>query len=80
MHEYGHYIQSQQTGPLYVVPAAASFLGTKWLYYGEAEYVQKGWVPRVSFMWPEVWANRMAKTILACMKRLIGKVFNGNIQ
>ena len=61
MHEYGHYIQSQQTGPLYVVPAAASFLGTKWLYYGEAEYVQKGWVPRVSFMWPEVWANRMAK-------------------
>ena len=61
MHEYGHYVQSQQTGPLYVVPAIASFLGTKWLYYGEAVYLPKGWVSRVNFMWPEVWANRMAK-------------------
>lgn len=61
MHEYGHYIQSQQAGPLYVVPAIASFLGTKWFYYGEALYLQKDWVSRVSFSWPEVWANRMAK-------------------
>lgn len=61
MHEYGHYIQSQQTGSLYVVPAIASFLGTKWFYYGEAVHLPKGWVSRVSFMWPEVWANRMAK-------------------
>lgn len=61
MHEYGHYIQSQQTGPWYIIPATASFLGTKWFYFGEAEYVQKGWVARVNFMWPEVWANRMAK-------------------
>lgn len=55
--KYGHYIQSQQAGPLYVVPAIASFLGTKWFYYGEALYLQKDWVSRVSFSWPEVWAN-----------------------
>ena len=26
-----------------------------------AEYSQRDWVPRVSFSWPEVWANRLAK-------------------
>ena len=61
MHEYGNYIQSQQTGYLYALTAACSFLATKWIYAGEAELSQKDWVPRVIFFWSEVWANRLAK-------------------
>ena len=49
MHEYGHYIQSQQTGYLYALTAACSFLATKWIYAGKAEFSQKDWVPRVIF-------------------------------
>lgn len=54
MHEYGHYIQSQQTSYLYALTAAYSFLATKWIYAGEAEFSQKDWVPRVNFFWSEV--------------------------
>lgn len=54
MHEYGHYIQSQQTGYLYALTAACSFLATKWIYAGEAVFSQKDWVPRVNFFWSEV--------------------------
>ena len=34
---------------MYALTAACSFLATKWIYAGKAEFSQKDWVPRVIF-------------------------------
>lgn len=60
MHEYGHYIQSQMMGPLYVIPAISSGLHTLINKGRTMTYNYWSGIPVSSDHWTETWANRLA--------------------
>lgn len=61
MHEYGHYIQSQILGPLYLPSVGLYSLFQTGINSGlTVKYKNQSGIPRSRFAWTETWANRMS--------------------
>ena len=62
MHEYGHYIQSQITGPL-CLPIVDSYSFIQSIIKNGTYQIYKGKrVHRSNFGWTEIWANRLSSS------------------
>ena len=61
MHEYGHYLQSQELGPLYLFTVGLYSLFQTGINSGlTVKYKNHSGIPRSRFAWTETWANRMS--------------------
>lgn len=61
MHEYGHYLQSQKLGPVYLFTVGLYSLAQTGINRGlTVKYMNHSGIPRSRFAWTETWANRLS--------------------